>query len=193
MNLKPISKKQILKNYAFNSEFSFSVVTAATETELNEKVVDNYLRKFSKDGVLNRTRRKGIYYYIYNHPSRNKAGPKFKPEHVQTFVNIILNYRCDSVRQISKLSGFSRQLVFSYLEAMASVDVIGFNGNYFIKDQSRIAEVGTQLEKHILGRLKRKVPTPWKVKKKLLQMLRRVRRIKDNEDSEWIRTHRRRV
>jgi len=171
MNLKPISKKQLLKNYAFNAILPFSVAKAATETDLKEKVVDNYLRKFKNDGVLTRTKIKGKYYYRFNHPSRNKAGPGFKPDHIHTIIGVIQGHKCESVRQISQLTGFSHQHVFSCMEAMASVEVVGFNGSYYIKDQSRITVIGMHLEKHILGRLKRSFKMNRIIKYQLIRSL----------------------
>ena len=75
MKLKPISKKQILKNFAFNYGKQFSSALAAEKTELKPKVVDNYLRALVKDQSLTRTRIKGIYYYKIKRKPRNKAGP----------------------------------------------------------------------------------------------------------------------
>jgi hypothetical protein len=124
---------------------------------------------------------------------RNKAGPGFSHDLIQVILNTIKDNRCEGVREIANLVGCSRQLICVYMEAMASVSLIGFNGAYFVDDESREFDVGYTIEKNILSKMKSSVPAKGRVRKRLLQVLRIIRKKKYIEELEWIRSHRRRV
>lgn len=61
-----------------------------------------------------------------------------------------------SVRELTKDYGRSRQFVFVYLEALASISVIGMNPHgYYIKTRLGIEQLGRYIQPGILGVLKR--------------------------------------
>jgi hypothetical protein len=61
-----------------------------------------------------------------------------------------------SVRELTKDFGRSRQFVFVYLEALASISIIGMNPHgYYIKTRLGIEQLGRYIQPGILGVLKR--------------------------------------
>jgi hypothetical protein len=61
-----------------------------------------------------------------------------------------------SVRELTKDSGRSRQFVFVYLEALASISIIGMNPHgYYIKTRLGIEQLGRYIQPGILGVLKK--------------------------------------
>lgn len=66
----------------------------------------------------------------------------------------IKSYR--SIRELAKDFGRSRQFVFVYLEALASISIIGVNPHgYYIKTRLGIEQLGRHIQPGILGVLKK--------------------------------------
>lgn len=193
MKLTPLTQKQQVKNFAFSQEKPFSVAYCVKETGLNEKTVRKYIRRLEDDGFVRRVNGRAVNYYILNRDKRNKAGPVYLPEHITMLMGILKENRCESLRDIAGLTGYSRQFVCRYMQGMASVGVIGYNGVYFIQDTTRISEVGNHMEKHILSRLKSEVPALGRIRKGLLKVLRKIRKIKYHEQFENASIYCRRV
>ena len=60
-----------------------------------------------------------------------------------------------SVRELTKDFGRSRQFVFVYLEALASISIIGMNPHgYYIKTRLGIEQLGRYIQPGVLGVLK---------------------------------------
>jgi hypothetical protein len=61
-----------------------------------------------------------------------------------------------SVRELAKGYGRSRQFIFVYLEALASISIIGMNPHgYYIKTRLGIEQLGRYIQPGILGVLKK--------------------------------------
>ncbi len=70
-----------------------------------------------------------------------------------------------SIRQLAAIYGRSRQWIYLYLEAMASVKVIGIDkSGYCVLDPQKIPMVGSIVIKGILGELRSKAGMPPKQK-----------------------------
>ena len=66
----------------------------------------------------------------------------------------IRQYR--SIREIASDYGKSRQLVFVYLEALASISMVGINGSgYLVISREGILKLGTYIQPAILGKLRK--------------------------------------
>ena len=75
----------------------------------------------------------------------------------------IKQYR--SIREIASDYGKSRQLVLVYLEALASIDMVGINtSGYKVLSKERILKLGTYIQPGILGKMPIESgikPKPW--------------------------------
>jgi hypothetical protein len=84
------------------------------------------------------------------------------PEKAAFLLGFIEAGQYQSVRQLAKVVGKSRQWVYLYLEAMLSVDVIRVeNGFYTVGDKSRLRLVGTRIDKGIINREKGRRCRDW--------------------------------
>ncbi len=73
-------------------------------------------------------------------------------EEILTLLNI-KQYR--SIREIASVYGKSRQLVFVYLEALASIGMVGINGSgYKVLSREGILKLGTFIQPGILGKMR---------------------------------------
>jgi hypothetical protein len=61
-----------------------------------------------------------------------------------------------SIREIASDYGKSRQLVFVYLEALASIDMVGIDcSGYKVLSKEGILKLGTYIQPAILGKLRK--------------------------------------
>jgi len=89
---------------------------------------------------------------------------------------VIASRKIRSIRQLASIYGRSRQWVYLYLEAMASVKVIGIDkSGYCVLDPQKIPMVGSIVIKGILGELRGKAGmppkqrAPYRTKKRMAQ------------------------
>ena len=70
---------------------------------------------------------------------------------------ILLNTRqFRSIREIANAYGKSRQLVFVYMEALASIDMVGIDcSGYKVLSKEGILKLGTYIQPAILGKLRK--------------------------------------
>ncbi len=81
---------------------------------------------------------------------------KYDIQTAMQLLDIIDNKSYHSVRELTKDFGRSRQFVFVYLEALASISIIGMNPHgYYIKTRLGIEQLGRNIQPGILGVLKR--------------------------------------
>lgn len=94
----------------------------------------------------------------YTHGMALDPRCKWKYE-IQTALKLLDLIECKSYRSIRELTrdyGRSRQFVFVYLEALASISIIGMNPHgYYIKTRLGIEQLGRHIQPGILGVLKR--------------------------------------
>ncbi len=83
-----------------------------------------------------------------------------------------------SIRAIAKDFGRSRQWVFVYMEALASIGCIGMEGKqYKVISRDRLREIGKQIEPGILGRMRPKLSEEEKLRRAEEKELRRQERL----------------
>ncbi len=81
---------------------------------------------------------------------------KYDIKTAMTLLDIIECKSYRSVRELTKDFGRSRQFVFVYLEALASISIIGMNPHgYYIKTRLGIEQIGRYIQPGILGLLKK--------------------------------------
>ncbi|MDD2230895.1 MAG: hypothetical protein PHY48_16020 [Candidatus Cloacimonetes bacterium] len=65
------------------------------------------------------------------------------------------NGRYKSIRDIAKATGKSKQWVYIYLEALASIEVIDLRGFiYVVISRQNVPQIGRKFQKGILGQLR---------------------------------------
>ena len=74
----------------------------------------------------------------------------------EEILNILDTRQYRSIREIASDYGKSRQLVFVYLEALASIDMVGIDcSGYKVLSKEGILKLGTYIQPAILGKLRK--------------------------------------
>ncbi|HPN41069.1 MAG TPA: hypothetical protein PKX36_06050, partial [Candidatus Cloacimonadota bacterium] len=101
-----------------------------------------------------------------SHVGFNQKGKWNYNTQVAEEILILLNTRqFRSIREIASDYGKSRQLVFVYLEALASIGMVGINrSGYNVMTREGILKLGTFIQPGILGKMRKESgikPKPW--------------------------------
>ena len=100
-----------------------------------------------------------VYAHRYDFKLVNTHSQKldFSKMECGRLLEVIASRKIRSIRQLASIYGRSRQWVYLYLEAMASVKVIGIDkSGYCVLDPQKIPMVGSIVIKGILGELRSK-------------------------------------
>ncbi|MDP2173272.1 MAG: hypothetical protein Q8J62_05820 [Candidatus Cloacimonadaceae bacterium] len=109
----------------------------------------------------------------------NKKGDwRFDPVAANALLDLIEQGQYKSVRAIANAVGKSRQWVFVYMEAMASLEMIGLsNGAYTVLSREKIEYIGSTIIPGALGALRPKPSDEVKQNKEAEKEERRLQRI----------------
>ena len=162
---KQASKAEILvRNFVSQYRRPFSADTIACYTGISTKrlkpiidmlIIDQQIKVVSTDPeqiYVKANRYLGIYEKTHDHNRWN-----FDPDKAMILINEISRAKHTGIRSIAKNIGKSRQWVYVYLEALASIGVIEkVDGYYQIISKERVWAIGTNIKKGILkfGRIK---------------------------------------
>lgn len=143
----------------FNQPFTPKMLANMTESDLDE--VEAIL-----DELLNEEKIKCISQSsaVYVRANRYSTGISIDPNCKWRYNTYTANQLLDliesksyrSIRELAAAFGKSRQLVFVYLEALASISIIGINPHgYYIKTRLGIEYLGQHIQTGVLGVLKK--------------------------------------
>jgi hypothetical protein len=144
---------------SFNQPFTPKMLANMTESDMEdvEDILDDLL-KAEKIKCISQSSE--VYVRANRYTQGMAPDPRCKWRYDVNMANQLLdlieskNYR--SIRDLAKAFGKSRQLVFVYLEALASISIIGINPHgYYIKTRLGLEYLGHYIQPGILGVLKR--------------------------------------
>jgi len=97
---------------------------------------------------------------IYRNQSQvgfNQKGKwNYNTQVAEEILNILDTRQYRSIREIASDYGKSRQLVFVYMEALASIDMVGIDcSGYKVLSKEGILKLGTYIQPAILGKLRK--------------------------------------
>ena len=159
----PSSKKSdkaeiLVRNFVSQYRRPFSADTIASYTGISIKrlkpiidrlIADQQIKVVSIDPeqiYVKANRYMGIYERTHDHNRWN-----FDPERAMILINEISRAKHTGIRSIAKNIGKSRQWVFVYLEALASIGAIEkVDGYYKIISKERFWNIGANIKKGIL-------------------------------------------
>lgn len=187
LQIRQISAKKKIQNFVETERGPFTSVDVQRYTGVNISTIRKQLCVLTKEEKIKVLRvEKGRKIYV-RRGIRNKAGPGFQQEHVEMFINTINTHKCSSLKQIAYLTGYSKQLCYLYIEAMASAGVVTFDGIYRVCDPSRIRTVGLSVQKYILADLRRRAFKQHSCQMSLINVLKRIVKNKEKANRmNWI-------
>ncbi|HNV66854.1 MAG TPA: hypothetical protein PKN60_07010 [Bacteroidales bacterium] len=150
----------IIRNFAYQYRKPFQVETIAELTGIEIKVIRRAIRTLHASNEIKYiSRQEKLYVSSKRYQSQvgfqQKGNWYYSTQVAEEILNLLDTKSYRSIREIANAYGKSRQLIFVYLEAMASVGMIGINSNgYFIITREGILKLGTFIQPGILGKMR---------------------------------------
>lgn len=158
-NSKQAEKSEILvRNFVSQYRRPFSAVTIASYTGISTKrlqpiidmlIIEQQINVVSNDPeqiYVKANRYMGIYEKTHDHNRWN-----FDQDKAMILINEIFRAKHTGIRSIAKNIGKSRQWVYVYLEALASIGLIDrVDGCYEVTSLDKLLTIGLNLKKGIL-------------------------------------------
>jgi len=151
----------IIRNFAYQYRKPFQVETIAELTGIEIKVIRRAIRTLHANHEIKYISRQDKLYVSSNRYQsqvgfHQKGNWKYSTQVAEEILNLLDTKSYRSIREIAHDNGKSRQLVFVYLEAMASIGMIGINSNgYFNITREGILKMGTFIQPGILGKMRK--------------------------------------
>ena len=155
LNSETVSK--LISSY--NQPFTPKMLAGMLDSDIQE--VEHLLDDLvNKEKVLCISPSNSLYVRANRYTQGMAPDPRCKWKYdiktAMQLLDIIENKSYRSIRELAKDFGRSRQFVFVYLEALASISIIGMNPHgYYIKTRLGIEQLGRHIQPGILGVLKK--------------------------------------
>ena len=156
-----MTNNDIIRNFVHQYRKPFNTETIAELTGIGTKTVRQSIRTLLTNKAIKCISTQAKLYVCCNR-YQSQVGFKQKgkwnysiqvAEEIPSLLHI-RQYR--SIREIASDYGKSRQLVFVYLEALASLGMVGIESNgYKVLSREGILKLGTAIKSRILGKMRR--------------------------------------
>jgi DNA-binding IclR family transcriptional regulator len=150
----------IVCNCATQYRKPFTARTIMQLTGIPEARVKPILVELERNDRIKRiSREEDIYVRMYRYgPAPTAIGPTPWPlnlEKANHLLDVLEKQAYTSVREIGAAMGYSRQWVYVYLEALASLDMVVVENDYYVvKSRAKLPFLGSVVRKGILGQMK---------------------------------------
>lgn len=148
----------------FRRPFNQKLVCEMTDAPLD--IVNEVMRTMLAEGNIKcicQDQEIYVYAHRYDFKLVNTHSQKldFSKMECGRLLKVIASQKIRSIRHLASIYGRSRQWIYLYLEAMASVKVIGIDqSGYCVLEPQKIPMVGSIVIKGILGELRSKAGMP---------------------------------
>ena len=156
-----MTNKNIIRNFVHQYRKPFNTETIAELTGIETKTVRQSIRTLLNNHEIKciSTQDK-LYVCSTRYQSQvgfNQKGKwNYSTQVAEEILNILDSRQYHSIREIANDYGKSRQLVFVYLEALASIGMMDINGSgYKVFTREGILKLGTSIQPGILGRMRK--------------------------------------
>lgn len=161
-----MTQQDLVRRFINQFRRPFNQKTVCDMTDVPLRIVSGVMRKMLAEGNIKRIcQDEEIYVYAHRYDFKlaNALTHKldFSKMECANLVKVIAKQKIGSIRQLADIYGRSRQWIYLYLEAMASVKVIGIDQNgYCVQNPQNIPMVGSIVIKGILSELRSKAGIP---------------------------------
>jgi hypothetical protein len=155
-----MTPKDLVINCVIQYRKPFSAELLANLTEVDLPVIHSLMQELEADQIIKRISEKdAIYVYTRKREVRisNEAREawSYNQADCRRLVKCLSAKRYTSARAIAADFGKSRQWVFLYLEALASIDALGIDQDgYFVKPKVDLTRFGTVIKPGIINKLR---------------------------------------
>jgi len=155
-----MTNKNIFRNFVHQYRKPFYSETIAELSGIETKTVKQSIRTLLTNQEIKCISTQDKLYVCSNRYQSqvgfNQKGKwNYSAQVAEEIINMLDSRQYRSIREIANAYGKSRQQVFVYLEALASIGMVGINGSgYKVLSKEGILKLGTYIQPAILGKLR---------------------------------------
>ena len=156
-----MTNKNIIRNFVNQYRKPFNTETIAELTGIETKTVRQFIRTLLTNQEIKFISTQDKLYVSSNRYQSqvgfNQKGKwNYSTQVAEEILNLLNIKQYHSIREIALDYGKSRQLVFVYMEALASIDMVGIDcSGYKVLSKEGILKLGTSIQPAILGKLRK--------------------------------------
>jgi|SRR5574344_1188551 len=156
-----MTNKNIFRNFVNQYRKPFNTETIAELTGIEAKTVRRSIRTLLNNNDIKCISTQDKLYVSSNryqsYVGFNQKGRwNYSTQVAEEILNLLNIKQYHSIREIALDYGKSRQLVFVYMEALASIDMVGIDcSGYKVLSKEGILKLGTYIQPAILGKLRK--------------------------------------
>lgn len=156
-----MTNMDVIRNFVHQYRKPFNTETIAELTGIETKTVKQSIRTLLNNHEIKCISTQDKLYVSSNRYQSqvgfNQKGKwNYSTQVAEEILNMLDSRQFCSIREIASDYGKSRQLVFVYLEALASIDMVGIDcSGYKVLSKEGILKLGTYIQPAILGKLRK--------------------------------------
>ena len=156
-----MTNMDVIRNFVHQYRKPFSTETITELTGIEARTVSRSIRTLLNNQEIKCISTQDKLYVSSNRYQSqvgfNQKGKwNYSTQVAEEILNLLNIKQYHSIREIALDYGKSRQLVFVYMEALASIGMIGINSNgYFNITREVILKMGTFIQPGILGKMRK--------------------------------------
>jgi response regulator of citrate/malate metabolism len=156
-----MTNMDVIRNFVHQYRKPFNTETIAELTGIETKTVKQSIRTLLNNHEIKCISTQDKLYVCCNRYQSqvgfNQKGKwNYSTQVAEEILNMLDSRQFCSIREIASDYGKSRQLVFVYLEALASIDMVGIDcSGYKVLSKEGILKLGTYIQPAILGKLRK--------------------------------------
>jgi len=156
-----MTNMDVIRNFVHQYRKPFNTETIAELTGIETKTVKQSIRTLLNNHEIKCISTQDKLYVCCNRYQSqvgfNQKGKwNYSTQVAEEILNMLDSRQFCSIREIALDYGKSRQLVFVYLEALASIDMVGIDcSGYKVLSKEGILKLGTYIQPAILGKLRK--------------------------------------
>ena len=156
-----MTNMDVIRNFVHQYRKPFSTETITELTGIEARTVSRSIRTLLNNQEIKCISTQGKLYVCCNRYQSqvgfNQKGKwNYNTQVAEEILNLLNIKQYHSIREIALDYGKSRQLVFVYMEALASIDMVGIDcSGYKVLSKEGILKLGTYIQPAILGKLRK--------------------------------------
>ena len=156
-----MTNMDVIRNFVHQYRKPFSTETITELTGIEARTVSRSIRTLLNNQEIKCISTQDKLYVSSNRYQSqvgfNQKGKwNYSTQVAEEILNLLNIKQYHSIREIALDYGKSRQLVFVYMEALASIDMVGIDcSGYKVLSKEGILKLGTYIQPAILGKLRK--------------------------------------
>ena len=155
-----MTEKEMILNFIRQYDRPFNAVVIAGLTSIEADIIEQTLPELIQGQAIKQIEDSPpIYVRANRYQARigyqHYKGWTYSIADAHNLLDILEHGRYKSIREIAQAIGKSRQWVYIYLEALASLEVVDLRGFiYVVISRQNVPKIGRKVQKGILGQLR---------------------------------------